>query len=77
MSKITADSSDEQASDLRAFDLAEEITAKLSQARGICGLFRRMNPEDIGDEISNALWAAEDLIEGAQKGLDELRRHPS
>jgi hypothetical protein len=71
MSKVTSDSSDEQAS--RAWEFMEEIYTKLAQARGICGLFVMMNPATIQDQISNAMSAAEDLIEAAQKGLDELR----
>ena len=70
MSKVTAarteESPDEES---RAVDLYFDIETKLAQAKGICTLFC-----PVGDNaISESASAAESLIEGVQKALDELR----
>jgi hypothetical protein len=71
MSKVTAASteasSEEQSS--RAVDLYFEIETKLSQAKGICTLICSAGDNAISESAS----AAEDLIEGVEKALDELR----
>jgi hypothetical protein len=73
MSKVTAVRTEaipeEQSS--RGYDLCEEIDKKLGQARGICGVL--MEAQSIDDPISEALSAAEELIEDAEKAFDELR----
>jgi len=67
--KRSATISSEQSS--RAWDLAEEIEKKLTHARAVCGVMIHMN--DIDEVIEEALSAAEDLIEDAQKAFKELR----
>lgn len=73
MSKVTAarteESSDEQSS--RAVDLHFEIETNLSQAKGICTLICGAAGGD--KAISESASVAEDLIEGVEKALDELR----
>jgi hypothetical protein len=67
MSEVTSRTEESQS---RAYDLREEIETKLSQAKGICTLICGAG----GDEaISEAASAAEDLIEGVEKALGELR----
>jgi hypothetical protein len=72
MSKVkaarTETSPDEES---RAYDLHEEIETKLSQAKGICTLICGAAGGD--KAISESASAAEDLIEGVEKALDELR----
>jgi hypothetical protein len=61
-------SHDQQSS--RAEGLHLEIEAKLSQAKGICGLICQVG----GNEpLAESASAAEALIEGVEKALDELR----
>jgi hypothetical protein len=61
-------SHDQQSS--RAADLHLEIETKLAQARGICGLICQVG----GNEpLAEAASAAEGLIEGVEKALEELR----
>ena len=72
MSKVKASteaSPDDQSS--RAVDLYFDIETKLSQAKGICTLI--CGAHNVDDAISESASAAEDLIEGVEKALDELR----
>jgi len=72
MSKVTARteaSPDEQSS--REVDLYFDIETKLAQAKGICTLICSAAGGD--KAISESASAAEDLIEGVEKALDELR----
>jgi hypothetical protein len=64
----TEASSDEQSS--RELDLHDEINRKLTQAKGICGALVHVN--NIDAPIADSLWAAESLIEDAEKALEEL-----
>ena len=66
----TEASPNEQAS--RAVDLHFEIQIKLSQAKGICTLI--CGAHNVDDAISESASAAEDLIEGVEKALEELDR---
>jgi hypothetical protein len=72
MSKVTAakteDCSGEQSS--RELDLHDEINRKLTQAKGICGAMVHIN--NIDSLIADSLWAAESLIEDAEKAVEEL-----
>jgi hypothetical protein len=73
MSEVTARaeaSPDEQSS--RELDLHDEINRKLTQAKGICGALVHIN--NIDSLIADSLWAAESLIEDAEKALEELAR---
>ena len=61
--------SEEQSS--RGYDLCEEITKKLTQAKAVCGAM--MSSAKADTIIADSLWAAESLIEDAEKAFDELR----
>ena len=67
--KRSATSSGEQSS--RAWNLAEEVAKKLTQAKAVCGVMMHM--KDIDELIEESLWAAEGLIEDAEKAFKELR----
>jgi hypothetical protein len=54
--KRWATSSSEQSS-MRAWDLAEEVDKKLTQAKAVCGLMLHM--KDMDELIEEAAWAAE------------------
>jgi hypothetical protein len=72
MSKVKASAeatSDEQSS--RGYDLCEEIDKKLTQAKGVCGAL--LSSAQADTIIADSLWAAESLIEDAEKAFEELR----
>lgn len=62
-------SSEERSS--RAYDLSEDVDKKLAQVRGICGSM--LSVPGVDEPVAEALSAAEDLIEYAQKAFKELR----
>lgn len=60
----------------RAFDLRDEISKKLSQAKSICIVICSMS-DMANTPVSASLWAAEELIEDVKKAVDELYEQAS
>jgi hypothetical protein len=57
------------------WDPAEEVAKKLVQAKGVIGAMMHM--DDMDEIVREALWAAESLIEDAEKAFKEFRSsHP-
>jgi dTDP-D-glucose 4,6-dehydratase len=60
-----------------AIDLASEISRALAQANAICAVVAASNHIDKSillpdDAVLNAMWAARDLIEQAEKDVEAL-----
>lgn len=63
---------------LSAFDLRDEIDKKLSQAKGICGVIRvGRDMAMVEKEIRASLWVVDELIEDAEKAVNELHLQAS
>jgi len=56
----------------KAGELRDEIYKKLAQAKGICIVICSMH-DMANTPVSASLWAAEELITGVEKAVDELR----
>ncbi len=70
MSKQTAHTESEPGPSSE-WELTNEIEKKLAQAKGILVLIGE-GENDLDEKITNSLWAACDLIVGANEGVEEL-----
>jgi hypothetical protein len=56
----------------KAGELRDEIYKKLAQAKGICIVICEMH-DMAKTPVAASLWAAEELITGVEKAVDELK----
>lgn len=66
---------DSKAAKKSASELHDEIAERLTKARAICYLTAYTDDDAVPqEEIANAMWAAQDLIEEAKEYVEDLAR---